>query len=46
MQERPRIHYVYRLGQLTWVVSAYFLTQAGLMLTYGQILTIAPSKWV
>lgn len=34
------------LDQLTWVVSAYFLTQAGLMLTYGQILTIAPSKWV
>jgi len=53
-----------RLDQLTWVVSAYFLTQvgctlltparvginvwiqAGLMLTYGQILTISPSKWV
>ncbi|KAG8842708.1 hypothetical protein FRB91_003980 [Serendipita sp. 411] len=34
------------LDQLTWVVSAYFLTQAGLMLTFGQILTIAPSKWV
>jgi EmrB/QacA subfamily drug resistance transporter len=34
------------LDQLTWVVSAYFLTQAGLMLTFGQILTIAPNKWV
>ncbi|KAG8810908.1 hypothetical protein FRC17_002709 [Serendipita sp. 399] len=34
------------LDQLTWVVSAYFLTQAGLMLTFGQILTIAYSKWV
>ncbi|KAG8765015.1 hypothetical protein FRC16_008191, partial [Serendipita sp. 398] len=34
------------LDELTWVVSAYFLTQAGLMLTFGQILTIAPSKWV
>ncbi|KAG8894670.1 hypothetical protein FRC00_008595, partial [Tulasnella sp. 408] len=26
--------------------SAYFLTQAGLMLTYGQILRVAPTKWV
>lgn len=34
------------LDQLTWVVSAYFLTQAGLMLTFGQILTIASNKWV
>ncbi|PVF94123.1 ABC transporter [Serendipita vermifera] len=34
------------LDELTWVVSAYFLTQAGLMLTFGQILTIASSKWV
>ncbi|CAG7852110.1 Putative HC-toxin efflux carrier TOXA [Serendipita indica DSM 11827] len=34
------------LDQLTWVVSAYFLTQAGLMLTFGQILVVAPSKWV
>ncbi|CAG8692218.1 10904_t:CDS:2, partial [Acaulospora colombiana] len=34
------------LDELTWVVSAYFLTQASLMLTLGQILTITPSKWV
>ncbi|KAG8816578.1 hypothetical protein FRC17_000269, partial [Serendipita sp. 399] len=34
------------LDRLTWVVSAYFLTQAGLMLTFGQILTVARSKWV
>lgn len=34
------------LDELTWVVSAYFLTQVGLMLTFGQILTIATSKWV
>lgn len=34
------------LDQLTWVVSAYFLTQAGLMLALGQVLTICPSKWV
>ncbi|KIM29951.1 hypothetical protein M408DRAFT_328401 [Serendipita vermifera MAFF 305830] len=34
------------LDQLTWVVSAFFLTEAGSILTLGQILTIAPSKWV
>ncbi|CAG7852144.1 Uncharacterized MFS-type transporter C16A3.17c [Serendipita indica DSM 11827] len=34
------------LDELTWVVSAYFLTQAGLMLAFGQVLTIAPAKWV
>ncbi|PVF94124.1 ABC transporter [Serendipita vermifera] len=34
------------LDELTWVVSAYFLTHAGLMPTFGQILTVAPSKWV
>lgn len=34
------------LDQLTWVVTAYFLTQAGLMLFFGQVLTIAKAKWV
>jgi EmrB/QacA subfamily drug resistance transporter len=34
------------LTQVTWIASGYFLTQAGFMLTYGQILTIAPTKWV
>lgn len=34
------------LDQLTWVVSAYFLTQASLILTFGQMMTISPSKWV
>ncbi|KAG8894654.1 hypothetical protein FRC00_008630 [Tulasnella sp. 408] len=34
------------LEQVTWIASAYFLTQAGLMLTYGQILRVAPTKWV
>jgi hypothetical protein len=29
------------LDQLTWIVSTYFLTQAGLMLFFGQVL----SKW-
>lgn len=34
------------LVEVTWIASGYFLTQAGFMLTYGQILTIAPTKWV
>ncbi|KAG8851908.1 hypothetical protein FRB91_007201 [Serendipita sp. 411] len=34
------------LEQLTWVVSTYFLTQAGLMLWFGQLLTIVSSKSV
>ncbi|KZS97593.1 ABC transporter [Sistotremastrum niveocremeum HHB9708] len=34
------------LEQVSWVASAYFLTQAGLMLFMGQVLTIAPVKWV
>lgn len=34
------------LEQLTWIVSTYFLTQAGLMLFFGQVLTIVSSKWV
>ncbi|KAG9104701.1 hypothetical protein FRC07_009755 [Ceratobasidium sp. 392] len=33
-------------NQVTWIASAYFLTQAGCMLTYGQFLAIAPTKWV
>ncbi|QRV80260.1 major facilitator superfamily transporter [Ceratobasidium sp. AG-Ba] len=33
-------------NQVTWIASAYFLTQAGCMLTYGQLLAIAPTKWV
>ncbi|EJD43051.1 transporter [Auricularia subglabra TFB-10046 SS5] len=32
------------LSQVTWVVSAYFLTQAGFMLTSGQFLTLASTK--
>ncbi|EJD43057.1 MFS general substrate transporter, partial [Auricularia subglabra TFB-10046 SS5] len=32
------------LSQVTWVVSAYLLTQAGFMLTGGQLLTIVPTK--
>ncbi|QRW16005.1 major facilitator superfamily transporter [Rhizoctonia solani] len=32
--------------QVTWIASGYFLTQAGLMLTYGQLLSIASTKWV
>ncbi|KAH7103874.1 transporter [Auriculariales sp. MPI-PUGE-AT-0066] len=32
------------LDQVTWVVSAYFLTQAGFMLTGGQMLTIVSTK--
>lgn len=27
------------LDQLTWIVSTYFLTQAGLMLFFGQVLS-------
>jgi MFS family permease len=34
------------LDELTWVVAGYFLTQAGLMLFLGQVLTITSSKWV
>ncbi|KZW04065.1 ABC transporter [Exidia glandulosa HHB12029] len=32
------------LSQVTWVVSAYFLTQAGFMLTAGQLLTVTSTK--
>ncbi|CCA72093.1 probable DHA14-like major facilitator; ABC transporter [Serendipita indica DSM 11827] len=34
------------LDQLTWIVSAYLLTQAGFILIFGQILTIVPTKWI
>ncbi|PVF92610.1 ABC transporter [Serendipita vermifera] len=34
------------LDELTWIVSAYLLTQAGFILIYGQLLTILPTKWV
>ncbi|KAF8597474.1 MFS general substrate transporter [Ceratobasidium sp. AG-I] len=33
-------------NQITWIASAYFLTQGGCMLTYGQLLAIAPTKGV
>lgn len=32
------------LSQVTWVATAYFLTQAGFMLFFGQVLSIAPTK--
>ncbi|KAG8860948.1 hypothetical protein FRB91_000144 [Serendipita sp. 411] len=32
------------LSELTWVVSVYFFTQTGLVLTFGQLLTIVDSK--
>ncbi|EIN09916.1 transporter [Punctularia strigosozonata HHB-11173 SS5] len=34
------------LDQVTWVASAYFLTDAGFMLSAGQLLAVAPTKWV
>lgn len=34
------------LNDLTWIVSAYLLTQTGFILIYGQLLTILPTKWV
>ncbi|KAG9031729.1 hypothetical protein FRB95_002402 [Tulasnella sp. JGI-2019a] len=34
------------LQQVTWIASGYFLTQAGLILSYGRILAVAPTKWV
>ncbi|KAG9003488.1 hypothetical protein FRB93_011114 [Tulasnella sp. JGI-2019a] len=34
------------LQQVTWIASAYFLTQAGLILSYGRLLAVAPTKWV
>ncbi|KAG8888314.1 hypothetical protein FRB98_007972 [Tulasnella sp. 332] len=34
------------LEQVPWVASAYLLPQPGMMLTYGQLLTVACIKWV
>ncbi|KAF8315124.1 ABC transporter [Clavulina sp. PMI_390] len=34
------------LDQVAWVASAYFLTQAGFILFFGAVLSIAPTKWV
>ncbi|KAF7369131.1 ABC transporter [Mycena venus] len=34
------------LDQVTWIPGAYFLTQAGLVLTAGQLLTVFPPKYV
>ncbi|CCA69357.1 related to aflatoxin efflux pump AFLT [Serendipita indica DSM 11827] len=34
------------LKEVSWVVSSYFLTQAGLLLFFGRVLRIVPSKWV
>ncbi|KAG8923237.1 hypothetical protein FRC02_011279 [Tulasnella sp. 418] len=34
------------LEEVTWIASAYFLTQAGFILTYGQLLSAVSTKWV
>ncbi|KAG8885078.1 hypothetical protein FRB97_002243 [Tulasnella sp. 331] len=34
------------LEQVTWIASGYFLTQSGLILTYGQVLAVANTKYV
>ena len=34
------------LGEIAWLSSAYFLTNGGLLLTTGQILTICSTKYV
>ncbi|KAG8888313.1 hypothetical protein FRB98_007971 [Tulasnella sp. 332] len=34
------------LEQVPWVASAYLLPMPGMMLTYGQLLTVASIKWV
>ncbi|KAF8309584.1 ABC transporter [Clavulina sp. PMI_390] len=34
------------LSNISWVASAYFLTQAGFILFYGGVLSIFPTKWV
>jgi len=34
------------LDSITWIASGYFLTQAGFLMLYGQLLVIAPTKWV
>ncbi|KAG8904164.1 hypothetical protein FRB99_002145 [Tulasnella sp. 403] len=34
------------LEQVTWIASAYFLTQCSLILTYGKLLSSVTTKWV
>ncbi|KAG8958973.1 hypothetical protein FRC00_002080 [Tulasnella sp. 408] len=34
------------LDEVTWIASAYFLTQCGLCLTYGKLLSAVTTKWV
>ncbi|KAG8946702.1 hypothetical protein FRC04_011480 [Tulasnella sp. 424] len=34
------------LDEVTWIASAYFLTQCGLTLTYGKLLAAITTKWV
>ncbi|KAG8983536.1 hypothetical protein FRB94_007770 [Tulasnella sp. JGI-2019a] len=34
------------LGASSWIATVYFLTQAGCLLTFGQILSVAPTLWV
>ncbi|KAG8957505.1 hypothetical protein FRC00_003865, partial [Tulasnella sp. 408] len=34
------------LDEVTWIASAYFLTQCGLTLTYGKLLSAVTTKWV
>jgi hypothetical protein len=43
----PRISSEFNaLEELTWIVSTYFLTQAGLMLFFGQVLSKPMSKFL
>ncbi|KAG9047821.1 hypothetical protein FS837_001417 [Tulasnella sp. UAMH 9824] len=34
------------LDEVTWIASAYFLTQCSLALTYGKVLAVVTTKWV
>ncbi|KAL7420794.1 hypothetical protein Q5752_004747 [Cryptotrichosporon argae] len=34
------------LTQVSWIISAYFLTQCGLILLAGQLLTVIKAKWL
>ncbi|KAF8499372.1 MFS general substrate transporter [Gautieria morchelliformis] len=34
------------LGEISWIPNAYFLTMASFMIVYGQILNLAPLKYV
>ncbi|CAL1711124.1 unnamed protein product [Somion occarium] len=40
------VSHFHAVSDLTWIASAYFLPQAGLMLLFGRILAIAPAKVV